>query len=154
MTHLSFCKDFMFEYTFLNRYEMRMSKDADLFYESFCLFCFDSFSAVQKLRFWQSLPCPAVEAVHLANLLCQFGYYFPVSEQKNLLVKDDSSLYRFQVKVFYPHPIMAGTDCDCCRVPTTGRPSTTLLTTSSTPSTCTSAPSGTRRSMDSSQDCR
>ena len=27
----------------------------------------------------------------------QFGYYFPVSEQKNLLVKDDSSLYRFQV---------------------------------------------------------
>ena len=39
----------------------------------------------------------AVEAVHLANLLCQFGYYFPVSEQKNLLVKDDSSLYRFQV---------------------------------------------------------
>ena len=41
----------------------------------------------------------AVEAVHLANLLCQFGYYFPVSEQKNLLVKDDSSLYRFQVAV-------------------------------------------------------
>jgi hypothetical protein len=39
----------------------------------------------------------AVEAVHLANLLCQFGYYFPVNEQKNLLVKDDSSLYRFQV---------------------------------------------------------
>ena len=33
----------------------------------------------------------------MANLLCQFGYYFPVSEQKNLLVKDDSSLYRFQV---------------------------------------------------------
>ena len=29
--------------------------------------------------------------------LLQFGYYFPVSEQKNLLVKDDSSLYRFQV---------------------------------------------------------
>ncbi len=39
----------------------------------------------------------AVEAVHLANLLCQFGYYFPVNELKNLIVKDDSSLYRFQV---------------------------------------------------------
>ena len=39
-----------------------------------------------------------MEAVHLANLLCQFGYYFPVNEQKNLLVKDDSSLYRFQVR--------------------------------------------------------
>ena len=45
-----------------------------------------------------SMLCLAVEAVHLANLLCQFGYYFPVNEQKNLLVKDDSSLYRFQVK--------------------------------------------------------
>jgi len=43
-----------------------------------------------------------VEAVHLANLLCQFGYYFPVSEQKNLLVKDDSSLYRFQSPYFWP----------------------------------------------------
>ena len=40
----------------------------------------------------------SVEAVHLANLLCQFGYYFPINELKNLLVKDDSSLYRFQVK--------------------------------------------------------
>ena len=40
----------------------------------------------------------AVEAVHLANLLCQFGYYFPVNELKNLMVKDDSSLYRFQVR--------------------------------------------------------
>ena len=30
-------------------------------------------------------------------IFLQFGYYFPVSEQKNLLVKDDSSLYRFQV---------------------------------------------------------
>ena len=41
---------------------------------------------------------PLVEAVHLANLLCQFGYYFPVNELKNLIVKDDSSLYRFQVR--------------------------------------------------------
>ena len=39
-----------------------------------------------------------MEAVHLANLLCQFGYYFPVNELKNLMVKDDSSLYRFQVR--------------------------------------------------------
>ena len=48
---------------------------------------------VIKLHKYQFL----VEAVHLANLLCQFGYYFPVNELKNLLVKDDSSLYRFQV---------------------------------------------------------
>ena len=49
-------------------------------------------SRVSHLSFFS-----AVEAVHLANLLCQFGYYFPVNELKNLMVKDDSSLYRFQV---------------------------------------------------------
>jgi len=43
-----------------------------------------------------------VEAVHLANLLCQIGYYFPVNEQKNLMVKDDSSLYRFQSPYYWP----------------------------------------------------
>ena len=44
----------------------------------------------------------SVEAVHLANLLCQFGYYFPIGELKNLLVKDDSSLYRFQSPYYWP----------------------------------------------------
>ena len=52
----------------------------------------------------------AVEAVHLANLLCQFGYYFPVSEQKNLLVKDDSSLYRFQVRAEITRRRILGSD--------------------------------------------
>ena len=46
--------------------------------------------------------CFAVEAVHLANLLCQFGYYFPIGELRNLLVKDDSSLYRFQSPYYWP----------------------------------------------------
>lgn len=37
----------------------------------------------------------------MANLLCQHGYFFPVGEcNKNLSVKDDSSLYRFQVSTF------------------------------------------------------
>lgn len=40
-----------------------------------------------------------VEAVHLGNQLCQYGYFFPVSDSKNLVVKDDSSLYRFQVSL-------------------------------------------------------
>jgi regulator of G-protein signaling len=44
----------------------------------------------------------SLEAVHLANLLCQFGYYFPIGELKNLLVKDDSSLYRFQSPYYWP----------------------------------------------------
>lgn len=38
-----------------------------------------------------------VEAVHIANQLCQYGYFFPVNDSKTLTVKDDSSLYRFQV---------------------------------------------------------
>ena len=41
----------------------------------------------------------AVEAIHLANLLCQHGYFFPVGDNRNLSVKDDSSLYRFQVRL-------------------------------------------------------
>jgi len=44
----------------------------------------------------------SVEAIHIANLLCQHGYFFPVGECKNLLVKDDSSLYRFQTPHFWP----------------------------------------------------
>ncbi|XP_049952575.1 regulator of G-protein signaling 11 [Schistocerca serialis cubense] len=44
----------------------------------------------------------SAEAVHLANQLCQYGYYFPVSDSKNLIVKDDSSLYRFQTPYYWP----------------------------------------------------
>jgi len=49
----------------------------------------------------------SLEAVHLANLLCQFGYFFPIGELKNLLVKDDSSLYRFQAPYYWPSQLHA-----------------------------------------------
>ena len=39
------------------------------------------------------------EAQHLATLLCQYGYIFPVTDTKVLAVKDDNSLYRFQVSL-------------------------------------------------------
>jgi len=42
------------------------------------------------------------EAVHLANQLCQYGYFFPVTDCKNLSVKDDNSLYRFQAAYYWP----------------------------------------------------
>uniref|UniRef100_A0A2A4K0F3 RGS domain-containing protein n=1 Tax=Heliothis virescens TaxID=7102 RepID=A0A2A4K0F3_HELVI len=42
------------------------------------------------------------EAINLANLLCQYGYYFPVNDLKNLILKDDSSLYRFQSPYYWP----------------------------------------------------
>ncbi|XP_050533395.1 regulator of G-protein signaling 11 isoform X2 [Daktulosphaira vitifoliae] len=42
------------------------------------------------------------EAVHIANMLCQYGYFFPVNDSKNLTLKDDSSLYRFQIPYYWP----------------------------------------------------
>ncbi|KAK2588002.1 hypothetical protein KPH14_004077 [Odynerus spinipes] len=43
-----------------------------------------------------------VEALHIANQLCQYGYFFPVNDSKTLTVKDDSSLYRFQSPYYWP----------------------------------------------------
>ncbi|XP_067213306.1 uncharacterized protein [Linepithema humile] len=44
----------------------------------------------------------SAEAVHIANQLCQYGYFFPVNDSKTLAVKDDSSLYRFQTPYYWP----------------------------------------------------
>ena len=38
------------------------------------------------------------ESLHVATLLCKFGYFFQVSENGNHIVKEDGELYRFQVK--------------------------------------------------------
>jgi hypothetical protein len=52
---------------------------------------------------WHSCQCMGlcfiVEAVHIGNQLCQYGYFFPVNDSKNLVVKDDNTLYRFQVSL-------------------------------------------------------
>ncbi|KAK6638005.1 hypothetical protein RUM44_008429 [Polyplax serrata] len=48
----------------------------------------------------------SVEAVHIANQLCNYGYFFPVSDSKNLIVKDDSSFYRFQVNMKWNRSIL------------------------------------------------
>lgn len=42
------------------------------------------------------------EALNLANQLCLHGYFFPVNDNKTLVVKDDSSLYRFQTPYYWP----------------------------------------------------
>ncbi|XP_043676695.1 uncharacterized protein LOC122633165 isoform X2 [Vespula pensylvanica] len=44
----------------------------------------------------------SVEALHIANQLCLYGYFFPVNDSKTLTVKDDSSLYRFQSPYYWP----------------------------------------------------
>ncbi|XP_071108132.1 regulator of G-protein signaling 7-like isoform X2 [Haliotis cracherodii] len=41
------------------------------------------------------------EALHLAQLLCQYGYFFPITDNKNLVVKGDISLYRFQCPFYW-----------------------------------------------------
>jgi regulator of G-protein signaling len=43
------------------------------------------------------------EAIHLATLFCQCGYFFPVSETKTLVVRDDGALFRFQVRKRLKH---------------------------------------------------
>lgn len=42
------------------------------------------------------------EALSIANQLCLHGYFFPVNDNKSLVVKDDSSLYRFQARYYWP----------------------------------------------------
>lgn len=41
------------------------------------------------------------DALHLATLLLQYGYIFPVIEH-SLFVKDDNTLYRLQLPYFWP----------------------------------------------------
>jgi regulator of G-protein signaling len=41
----------------------------------------------------------AAEALHLAHLMSAHGYFFPV-EDHILTVKNDGTLYRFQVIIF------------------------------------------------------
>lgn len=54
---------------------------------------------VTKTAKYSVFTCVSVEAINLANQLCQYGYFFPVNDLKNLVLKDDSSLYRFQVSI-------------------------------------------------------
>uniref|UniRef100_A0AC35TPS6 RGS domain-containing protein n=1 Tax=Rhabditophanes sp. KR3021 TaxID=114890 RepID=A0AC35TPS6_9BILA len=42
-----------------------------------------------------------IEALHLASLLLQYGYIFPVIEQ-SMNVKDDNTLYRIQLPYYWP----------------------------------------------------
>ncbi|XP_067120845.1 regulator of G-protein signaling 7-like [Centruroides vittatus] len=43
-----------------------------------------------------------MEALHLANQLCFYGYFFPVNDTKSFIVKDDGTFYRFQTPYFWP----------------------------------------------------
>uniref|UniRef100_A0A8C3UY34 Regulator of G-protein signaling 9 n=1 Tax=Catharus ustulatus TaxID=91951 RepID=A0A8C3UY34_CATUS len=45
----------------------------------------------------QRLQVTAEEALHLGDLFVKYGYIYPLQEPKNLTLKADGSLYRFQV---------------------------------------------------------
>ncbi|KAL9695391.1 hypothetical protein quinque_014676 [Culex quinquefasciatus] len=43
-----------------------------------------------------------VEALNISNQRCMHGYFSPVTDTKTRVVKDDSSLYRFQTPYYWP----------------------------------------------------
>lgn len=45
--------------------------------------------------------CCLEEALHLASLLCKYGYFFHVAENNSTVVKEDGELYRFQAPYYW-----------------------------------------------------
>uniref|UniRef100_A0A8C3V3Y1 Regulator of G-protein signaling 9 n=1 Tax=Catharus ustulatus TaxID=91951 RepID=A0A8C3V3Y1_CATUS len=60
----------------------------------------------------QRLQVTAEEALHLGDLFVKYGYIYPLQEPKNLTLKADGSLYRFQTPYFWPVQSWAADDTD------------------------------------------
>ena len=56
----------------------------------------DDLAATERSHVFFSLASFTAEALHLAHLMAAHGYFFPV-EDHVLTVKNDGTLYRFQV---------------------------------------------------------
>ncbi|XP_053939104.1 regulator of G-protein signaling 9 isoform X1 [Cuculus canorus] len=60
----------------------------------------------------QRLQITQEEALHLGDLFVKYGYIYPLQEPKNLTLKTDSSLYRFQTPYFWPAQSWPADDTD------------------------------------------
>lgn len=49
----------------------------------------------------------SAEAIHLGSLVAAHGYIFPISDHV-LTLKDDGTLYRFQVEEFWYETMISG----------------------------------------------
>ncbi|KAM6164752.1 regulator of G-protein signaling 9 isoform 2-T2 [Rhynchocyon petersi] len=59
-------------------------------------------------RLWISNP----EAQNLGNFIVKYGYIYPLQDPKNLVLKPDGSLYRFQTPYFWPTQQWPAEDTD------------------------------------------
>uniref|UniRef100_A0A8D2CV14 Regulator of G-protein signaling 9 n=1 Tax=Sciurus vulgaris TaxID=55149 RepID=A0A8D2CV14_SCIVU len=59
-------------------------------------------------RLWIS----SLEAQNLGNFIVKYGYIYPLQDPKNLILKPDSSLYRFQTPYFWPTQQWPAEDTD------------------------------------------
>ncbi|KAK1331206.1 hypothetical protein QTO34_009155 [Cnephaeus nilssonii] len=59
-------------------------------------------------RLWIS----SLEAQNLGNFIVKYGYIYPLQDPKNLMLKPDGSLYRFQTPYFWPTQQWPAEDTD------------------------------------------